>query len=44
VRGSDVLFHTAGYVASSPAERVWAMNARSPRIAVEAAASEACPR
>ena len=22
VRGSDVLFHTAGYVASSPAERV----------------------
>ena len=44
VRGSDVLFHTAGYVASSPAERVWAMNARSPRIAVEAAASEGVGR
>jgi dihydroflavonol-4-reductase len=44
VRGSDVLFHTAGYVASSPAELVWAMNARSPRIAVEAAAAEGVGR
>jgi dihydroflavonol-4-reductase len=40
VRGAEVLFHTAGYVGSRPAERVWAMNARSPRIAVEAAAAE----
>jgi dihydroflavonol-4-reductase len=39
VRGSDVLFHTAGYVGSSPAELVWEMNARAPRIAVEAAAA-----
>jgi dihydroflavonol-4-reductase len=39
VRGSDMLFHTAGYVGSSPAELVWEMNARAPRIAVEAAAA-----
>jgi dihydroflavonol-4-reductase len=39
LRGSDLLFHTAGYVGSSPAELVWNMNARAPRIAVEAAAA-----
>ena len=27
VRGSEVLFHVAGYVASSPMERVWELNA-----------------
>ena len=40
VRGCEVLFHTAGAVASRPAERVWQVNALAPRIAVEAAAAE----
>lgn len=40
VRGADVLFHTAGYVGSSPTERVWAINARAPLVVVEAAAAE----
>jgi dihydroflavonol-4-reductase len=44
VRGCDVLFHTAGYVGSSPAERVWQLNANSPVIAVEAAAAEGVGR
>ena len=39
-RGSDVLFHVAGYVASSPVEKVWQLNAQGPVIAVEAAAAE----
>lgn len=43
-RGMDVLFHCAGYVGSSPVERVWAMNARAPRVAVEAAAAEGVGR
>ncbi len=44
VRGADVLFHCAGYVGSNPVDRVWAMNARAPRVAVEAAAAEGVPR
>ena len=44
VRGSDVLFHTAGYVGSNPAERVWRMNAQGPVVAVEAAAAEGLKR
>lgn len=44
VRGCDVLFHTAGYVGSSPAERVWRLNAHSPLVAVEAAAAEGLER
>src|SRR5438128_437118 len=40
LRGCDVAFHTAGYVGSRPRERVWEMNALSPRIVVEAAAAE----
>jgi dihydroflavonol-4-reductase len=44
VRGSELLLHTAGYVGSSPAELVWSMNARAPRIAVEAAAAEGVRR
>src|SRR3954452_4332569 len=43
-RGCDVLFHTAGYVGSSPAERVWRLNAHSPLVAVEAAAAEGLRR
>jgi dihydroflavonol-4-reductase len=39
-RGCDAVFHCAGYVGSHPAERVWQVNALSPRIAVEAAAAE----
>jgi dihydroflavonol-4-reductase len=39
-RGCDTVFHCAGFVGSHPAERVWQMNALSPRIAVEAAAAE----
>jgi len=39
-RGCDVVYHCAGYVGSHPAERVWQVNALSPRIAVEAAAAE----
>jgi dihydroflavonol-4-reductase len=39
LRDTDVLFHVAGYVASSPKERVWQLNARGPEIAVEAAAA-----
>jgi dihydroflavonol-4-reductase len=44
VRGSEVLFHAAGYVASSPLERVWKLNAEAPVIAVEAAAAEGVRR
>lgn len=44
VRGSEVLFHSAGLVASRPVERVWAVNALAPRIAVEAAAAEGVRR
>jgi dihydroflavonol-4-reductase len=39
-RRCDTVFHCAGFVGSHPAERVWQVNALSPRIAVEAAAAE----
>ena len=39
-RGCETVFHAAGYVASRPVERVWEVNALSPRIVVEAAAAE----
>jgi dihydroflavonol-4-reductase len=44
LRGSEVLFHVAGYVASSPVERVWELNAEGPAVAVEAAAAEGVRR
>jgi dihydroflavonol-4-reductase len=44
VRGSKVLFHVAGYVGSTPAERVWRLNAGGPVVAVEAAAAEGLKR
>jgi dihydroflavonol-4-reductase len=44
LRGCDLLFHTAGYVGARPRDRVWELNALSPRIAVEAAAAEEVPR
>jgi dihydroflavonol-4-reductase len=40
LRGCDLLFHTAGAVASRPHNRVWRTNAVSPRLAVEEAARE----
>ena len=40
LRGCEVAFHTAGYVGSRPRERVWELNALSPRILIEAAAAE----
>src|SRR3954470_1028355 len=43
-RVCDVLFHTAGMVASSPIELVWQLNAHAPVIAVEAAAAEGLKR
>jgi dihydroflavonol-4-reductase len=43
-RGCDVVYHAAGYVAARPAQRVWDVNALSPRIAVEAAAAEGVRR
>ena len=39
-RGCETVFHCAGYVGSYPTDRVWRVNALSPRIAVEAAAAE----
>src|SRR5947209_19051840 len=44
LRGSEVLFHVAGNVASRPVERVWQLNAHGPVIAVEAAAAEGLRR
>jgi dihydroflavonol-4-reductase len=44
VKGCDVLFHAAGYVGAKQVERVWQLNALSPRIAVEAAAAAGVPR
>lgn len=44
VRRTDVVLHTAGLVASSPEEKVFAINGEAPRIAVEAAAKEGVRR
>ncbi|MEA2480099.1 MAG: hypothetical protein QOJ07_2021 [Thermoleophilaceae bacterium] len=44
MRGADLVFHTAGYVGSRPAERVWRLNALAPRLVVEAAAAEGVTR
>jgi dihydroflavonol-4-reductase len=43
-RGCELVFHTAGVVASRPAERIWEVNALGPRLAVEAAAAEGVRR
>lgn len=43
-RGCDALFHVAGMVGASPAERIYEVNARGPRVAVEAAAAEGVSR
>jgi dihydroflavonol-4-reductase len=39
LEGCEVLFHTAGLVASRPRREVWRVNAVGPRIAVECAAA-----
>src|SRR4029078_5968509 len=39
-RGCDLVLRSAGLVGSRPAERIWEVNALTPRIAVEAAAAE----
>jgi dihydroflavonol-4-reductase len=44
LQGSELLFHTVGYVGSTPAERVWQTNAHAPVVAVEAAAAEGLRR
>ncbi|HEX2071071.1 MAG TPA: NAD-dependent epimerase/dehydratase family protein [Thermoleophilaceae bacterium] len=44
VRGCDIVFHTAGVVASKPVSHVQDVNALAPRIAVEAAAAEGVRR
>jgi dihydroflavonol-4-reductase len=44
VRGCELVFHTAGFVGSHPREKLWQMNALSPRLVVEAAAAELVPR
>jgi dihydroflavonol-4-reductase len=44
LRGIDVLFHVAGFVASRPVERVWQLNAQGPVVAIEAAAAEGVGR
>jgi dihydroflavonol-4-reductase len=44
LKGADVLFHTVGFVGSSPAELVWRLNAHAPVVAVEAAAAEGLKR
>jgi dihydroflavonol-4-reductase len=43
-RGARVVFHSAGIVATRPAETVWKVNALAPRLAVEAAAAEGAER
>src|SRR5690349_4289357 len=41
-KGADVVYHTAGYVGSSPAGWAWQVNAEGPLVAVEAAAAAGC--
>jgi dihydroflavonol-4-reductase len=42
--GSEVVFHTAGYVGSTPKDWAWSVNAEGPLVAVEAAAAAGCRR
>ena len=44
ISGCEVVFHTAGYVGSKPADEVWRQNALAPRRVVEAAAAEGVGR
>lgn len=42
--GAEVVFHSAGFVGSRPADEVWRVNAQGPLAAVEAAAAAGCRR
>jgi len=42
--GSEIVFHTAGYVGSRPTDWAWRVNAEGPLVAVEAAAAAGCRR
>ena len=42
--GTDVVFHSAGYVGSRPVDWAWRVNAEGPLVAVEAAAAAGCRR
>jgi dihydroflavonol-4-reductase len=42
--GSEIVFHTAGYVGSKPTDWAWRVNAEGPLMAVEAAAAAGCRR
>lgn len=44
MRGTDIVFHTAGFVGSKPVDQVWRLNALAPRLVVEAAAAEGVER
>jgi dihydroflavonol-4-reductase len=44
MRGCELVFHAAGFVGSRPPERLWQVNALSPRVVVEAAAAEGVRR
>jgi dihydroflavonol-4-reductase len=44
MRGAEIVFHTAGFVGSKPADTVWRLNALAPRLVVEAAAAEGVGR
>ena len=44
MRGCEVVFHTAGFVGTRPPDRLWQVNALSPRVVVEAAAAEGVRR
>jgi dihydroflavonol-4-reductase len=44
LEGCEVLFHTAGLVASRPRREVWRVNAVAPRIAIESAADAGVQR
>jgi dihydroflavonol-4-reductase len=43
-KGSEVVFHTAGYVGSRPTDLAWRINAEAPLVVVEAAAAAGCRR
>lgn len=43
-RRCQLVFHTAGYMASGPVGRVWEVNALGPRVVVEASAAEEVAR
>lgn len=43
-QGTELVFHTAGFVGSRPTDWAWRVNAEGPLVAVEAAAAAGCRR